>query len=310
MYELGELEAIIAPDGEVFVLGDGAARAVLALGGRGAPAVEYQTVRGYRQASETVVEWTLQPRSISALISWASTTRDEYWRARAELTRIMRPNQGGPLRLRHVRADGTQRDIEAYPDSTPVFEDDYAWETFEERLAFICYDPVFYDPFEQTIVFASSPMADLAFPVEFPIQFGDSLRLGDEVAVAYPGDWPAYPRIDVTGPYTTLAIVNLTTGARVKLGQPVVAGETRTIDLAPGKQRIVDGAGANRFHELVLPDSDLVAFNLRPAGLPLGDSPHEGVPGGVNVLRVEAAGQVAGQTQVTVTYQPRYLSVA
>src|SRR5690606_30757711 len=166
------------------------------------------------------------------------------------------------------------------------------------------------DPFEQVLTFSSAPMDDLTFPVEFPIQFGDSLRLGDELAVDYPGDWPAYPRIDVTGPYTTLAIVNRTTGARVKLGQPIVAGETRHIDLTPGEQRIVDGAGANRFHELVLPDSDLVAFNLRPAGLPLGDSPHEGVPYGANVLRVEAAGQVAGQTQVTVTYQPRYLSVA
>lgn len=310
MYELGELEAIIAPDGEVFVLGDGAARAVLALGGRGAPAVEYQTVRGYRQASETVVEWTLQPRSISALISWTSASRDDYWRARAELMRVMRPNQGGPLRLRHVRADGTQRDVEAYPDSTPVFEDDYAWETFEERLAFICYDPVFTDPFEQTIMFVSAAMTELVFPLEFPIAFGDSLRLGDEVTVAYPGDWPAYPVIQATGPYTTLAIVNQTTGVKVKLGQPVVAGETRTIDLTPGKQRIVDGAGANRFHELVLPDSDLVAFNLRPAGLPLGDSPHEGVPDGANVLRVEAKGHVAGQTQVTITYQPRYLSVA
>ncbi len=310
MYELGELEAIIAPDGEVFVLGDGAARAVLALGGRGAPAVEYQTVRGYRQASETVVEWTLQPRSISALISWASTTRDAYWGARAELMRVMRPNQGGPLRLRHVRADGTQRDVEAYPDSTPVFEDDYAWETFEERLAFICYDPVFYDPFEQVLTFISQAMTELVFPIEFPIIFGDSRRLGDEVAVDYPGDWPAYPVIQATGPYTTLAIVNQTTGARVRLGQPVVAGETRTVDLTLGKQRIVDGAGTNRFHELVLPDSDLVAFNLRPAGQPLGDSPHEGVPDGLNVLRVEAAGQVPGQTTVSIAYQPRYLSVA
>jgi len=310
MYELGELEAIIAPDGEIFALGDGAARAVLAMGGRGAPAVEYQTVRGYRQASETVVDWTLQPRSISVLISWESRKRDDYWRARAELQRIMRPNQGGLLRLRHVRADGAQRDIEAYPDSTPVFEDDYNWEMFEERLTFICYDPVFFDPFEQTVTFASAVMDELAFPVEFPIVFGDSVLVGNETTVAYPGDWPAYPVIQATGPYTSLTVINRTTGARVKLGQPILTGETRHITLTPGKQAVVDGAGANRFHELVLPDSDLVGFNLRPAGLPLGDSPHEGVPGGANVLRVEAAGQVPGQTQVTVTYQPRYLSVA
>ena len=184
MYELGELEAILAPDGEIFALGDGAARAVLAIGGRGAPAVEYQTMRGYRQASETVVDWTLQPRTVSALISWASVSRDAYWAARAELQRVMRPNQGGPLRLRHVRADGTQRDIEAYPDSTPVFEDDFNWEMFEERLAFICYDPVFYDPFEQVLTFSSAPMDDLTFPVKFPITFGDSRRLGDEVTVS------------------------------------------------------------------------------------------------------------------------------
>ena len=304
MYELGELEAIIAPDGEIFALGDGAARAVLAMGGRGAPAVEYQTVRGYRQASETVVDWTLQPRSISVLISWALTAT--LLAARAVTAVMRRTRAAAPA---HVGRTGAARH-QAHPDSTPVFEDDFNWEMFEERLAFICYDPVFYDPFEQVVTFTSQAMTELVFPVAFPVQFGDSRRLGDEVTVSYEGDWPAYPRIDVTGPYTTLAIVNRTTGARVKLGQPVVAGETRHIDLAPGKQRIVDGAGTNRFHELVLPDSDLVAFNLRPAGLPLGDSPHEGVPGGANVLRVEAAGQVAGQTEVTITYQPRYLSVA
>ena len=309
MYELGELEAILSPDGRAFLLGDGAARAVLSVGGRGAPPIEYHTVRGYRQASETVVAWTPRPRTLSLTLAWTVSSRSEYWAARARLMNALRPNQGGPLRLRHIRPDGTQREIQAYPDSTPVFDDESAWETLEERLTFTCYDPTFYDPTPRTLTFTAALQPYLAFPLAFPISFGDGLRLGDEVSVTYEGDWPAWPVIQASGPYTWLRLVNRTTGAVVKLGQPLGAGETRTLDLTPGRQSLTDGHGVSRFDELVLPDSDLTAFNLRPAGQPWGDSPYEGVPGGVNVLRVEAAGQVVGQTGVTITYHPRYLSV-
>lgn len=309
MYELGELEAIISPDGRAFVLGDGAARAVLSVGGRGAPPVEYHTVRGYRQPSETVVGWTLRPRALSVTIAWAVGDRGEYWAARAQLLDVLRPNQGGPLRLRHIRPDGTQREIEVYPDSVPVFDDESAWETLEERLSFTCYDPTFYDPTPRTLTFQAAPQSQLVFPITFPLAFGDADRLGDEVSVTYEGNWPAWPVIQAQGPYTSLTVINKTTGARVKLGQPLGAGQTRTLDLTPGRQTLTDEAGGSRFDELVLPDSDLTAFNLRPAGQPWGDSPYEGVPGGVNVLRVEAAGQVAGQTHVTITYYPRYLGV-
>lgn len=309
MYELGELEAILTPDGRTFLLGDGAARAVLSVGGRGAPPLTYHTVRGYRQHSATVVGWTLEPRTLTVTLAWAVTSRADYWAARAELMRVLRPNQGGPLRLRHVRSDGTQREIEAYPDSTPVFDDESAWETVEERLTFTCYDPTFYDPVPRTVTFTAALQDRLTFPLAFPISFGDANRLGDEVSLTYEGDWPAWPRLQAVGPYTTLTILNKTTGARIKLGQPLAAGQTRTLDLTPGRQLITDGDGVSRFDELVLPDSDLAAFNLRPAGQPWGDSPHEGVPDGVNVLRVEATDQVIGQTQVTITYHPRYLSV-
>lgn len=309
MYELGELEAILTPDGRTFVLGDGAARAILSIGGRGAPPVTYHTARGYRQHAATVVGWTLEPRTLTVTLTWAVTSRAEYWAARAALMAALRPNQGGPLRLRHVRPDGTQREIEAYPDSTPVFDDESAWETVEERLTFTCYDPTFYDPTPRTLTFSAVAQDRLVFPIAFPISFGDFDRLGEEVAVTYEGDWPAWPLIQAVGPYTTLTVVNKTTGARVKLGQPVGAGQTRTLDLTPGRQSLTDGDGVSRFAELVLPDSDLAAFNLRPAGRPWGDSPYEGVPGGVNVLRVEAAGQVVGQTGVTMSYCPRYLSV-
>ncbi len=310
MYELGELEVILGPDGRAFPLGDGAARAVLFIGGRGAPPLTYHTVRGYRQASETVVTWTLGPRTLGVTITWTVASRSEYWRARATLMAALRPNQGGPLRLRHIRPDGTQREIEAYPDSAPVFEDESGWETLEERLTFICYDPTFYDPQPRAATFNAVVQEQLVFPIAFPITFGDPERLGDQVAVTYEGDWPAWPLIEATGPYDWLRVVNRSTGAVVKLGQPLGAGETRHLDLTPGRQTLTDGEGVNRFDELVLPDSDLVAFNLRPAGQPWGDSPYEGVPEGVNLLRVEAAGQVVGQTSVTISYQPRYLSVA
>ena len=309
-YEIGELEAIIRPDGEMFIVGNGADRAVAPISGRGAAAVEYTTVRGYLQQSETVLGWRLLPRSLSLVLNWDVQTREDYWQARQDLQRFLRPNLGGDLILRHTRQNGVLRDIKARVDSSPEFADDMNWESMAETLSFIAFDPTFYDPTNQVLTFTKAAPVHLTFPVTFPISFDDPDLVGDDQTVTYTGEFPTWPTIDITGPYSWVAVQNLTTGKMIKLGQPVSAGQTRHIVLIPGNRQIVDGSGNDCFSELILPDSDLLGFNLRPDGVPVPDDPHEGVSGGVNIVRVTAGDAQVGVTQVTLTYQTRYLSVA
>lgn len=469
MYDVWEAESIIRPDGEEFALNDGARRTVISITGRGAAGVEYVTVRGYQAQTENVLSWLLQPRAVGLELTWAVEDRDAYWQARQQLQAFLRPNLGGALCLRHVRSDGTRRDLYVYPDSTPEF-DDLDFPQIDAALHFIAYDPTFYDPTAHVLTLTAAGLKTLYFPwifdvptsnyvtngdfsndttgwtavncaiyvtsgvlyvntsagtwpadvyreIDYPVRPGDAMRIaarlgnssfdnryvdlrlrtaggqviasqsytvgplqpltevsftfevedyaeglvveihhtagptsgrlqvddvsvtvtalpdnvhgivfgdewviGDPQTIQYTGEFAAYPRIEATGPYTRLTITNDATGKRIRLGQPIAAGETRYIILTPGAQTITrqdpdtltaaERAADSRFDELLLPDSDLVGFNIRPAGIPWGNSPYEGVPDGVNVLRVEAEGHDAATTQVVIRYLDRFLSVA
>lgn len=460
-YELGELEQIIRPDGAVYNLGDGSTRAVLLIGGRGAPAVQYLTARGFMQQSETVTGWLIQPRTLSAQIQWTDLDRDDYWLARRELMAFMRPNWGGDFTLLHTRSDGAQRAIKVRPDSTPVHEDDITnWPNMAVALSWIAHDPTFYDPTAHMVTFLAAGLRELYFPLLFDvpsvnyvqygdmglgasfywtavngsftatagtgrltpsslpcsvyqanaelalrpgesvsvsidlgntspddktvevelgdslgnvehtetyvvtagsglithtfsfdvedahadfritvriiadaglmaylaidnvevtitalptaggIAFGDDSLIGEAQSITYTGEWATYPTIVITGPYTSLTLRNTTTGKAIKLGHPVAAGQTRTLTLTPGSPTVVDQAGVSKFSELVLPDTDLGGFNIRPAGIPANDNPYEGVTDGINVIQVEGEGFSEGVTQVVMTYYDRFVSVA
>lgn len=457
-YELGELEQIVRPDGATYNLGDGGSRGIISIGGRGAPAVQYLTARGYMQHSETVTGWLLQPRTITALIQFADLPdRAAYWAARQELMDFMRPNAGGDYTLLHTRADGTRRAIQVRPDSTPTHEDDHAqWPSMAASLSWIAHDPTFYDPTAHSISLLAQAIDELHFPLLFDvpsinyiangnfssgvsgwsatngwlvddggeanftptdlpatmyqttnqtfrpgetvavsveltpggatpwyvqitissattasthvenyvvvpgsavtesfsfdvgeywpdvvftitvtdapeseslwvddvsmtitalptpggISFDDGSLVGSETTITYQGNWATYPTVTIQGPYTSLTLRNATTDRAIVLGQPIVAGQSRTLVLTPGAQSITDENGDDVFSELVLPDTDLSGFNIRPSGVPANDSPYEGVTGGTNVIRAEGDGFQDGMTQVTLAYYDRYLSIA
>jgi hypothetical protein len=212
--------------------------------------------------------------------------------------------------LKHARADGTIRCIQALADSSPVFENDLVeWDTWEETLSFICYDPIFYNPIPVTKTYVAAASGYLRFPITFPMRFGDSLTLGHDT-LDYDGTWATWPRITVHGPYTSFELLNQTTGKKIRLGAPILAGEQRIIDLTPGAATIKDAVGTNRFYELVLPDSDLLGTNIRPVGEDLGDdNPYGGVEGGHNTLVLTAPGFQVGETSVSYSFYERFYSV-
>lgn len=313
MYEIGEVEQIITPDGEVYRLEDGAMRAVTQIGGRGMPGVEYDSFQGYQQPFPVVTGWTLEPRAVSMTLVLNATDRADYWQARAALIQALRFNRGGPFTLRHVRADGTRRDLYCLPDSSPEFPDEItSWDSYELEVELVAYDPLFKDAGNTLHTTQFSLIEELTFPITFPILF-QSQVYQDTITITYPGSFAAYPIIEIVGPYEWITLTHVQTGALVGLIVPIGEGEQRIIDLTPREQRITDPAAPpeshDKFGELMMPESNLITFNLRPKGKAWRNSPFEGVPGGENSIWIQAKG-VTDSTQVAFVYRTQYLDLA
>lgn len=308
-YEIGEVEQIITPDGEVYNLEDGALRAISAIGGRGMPGVEYDSFQGYQQPYPVVVGWKLEPRTVTLQLVFNPTTREDYWQMRADLIQALRFNRGGPFTLRHVRADGTRRDLYCLPSSSPVFPDDtMSWGSFTLDVELVAFDPLFKDAEDTVYVTPFGLVTQLVFPATFAISFMTQTYYGS-FNIDYAGTFAAYPIIEIDGPYSSLLFTHLQTGAKIGLTVPIGEGERRIINLTPREQRITDAWGNDKFGELLMPESNLIAFNLRPAGTGWRNSPFEGVPGGQNTIYAYAAG-TSHTSLITFRYRQQYVDLA
>lgn len=299
MNYMGDLHTITSYDGETLYFPDEKQR-FLVYGGYGAPPVEYQTRRGYKQDGATVVDYTIAPRPIS-LELWVkeSCSRIAYWQNRAALHDFLRPNRGGAFEFTLTIDDGTKRALQVYPNPGLRFDPDRennSW-NINEPLEFTAYDPIWFNP-DTTIIVASASVDDqLVFPIDFPIWFG----LGSgvfEQSITYTGTWKTYPSLLVTGPYTLVTIENITTGAAIYLTVAIATGESRIITLDNANISIVDQNGNDKFGELG-PDSNLVDFNLRP---------NPEVPGGVQVLRTTFV-EPSITTGFQIAYNERYFAI-
>lgn len=269
-------------------------------GNFGAPPTDFTLRRGYKQDGQTEVEFTLSPRQFDVAF-WRAPAcdRQTYWANRLALLEFFRPNRNGPMRFTVIQPDGTKRALTVRADPGPVYaaQQDNNW-NIRETISFTAFDPIWYGPDATALVLTGSNPTDLIFPITFPIKFGASGLLF-ATSITYVGTWKSYPTIILTGPYTTATITNVTTGISVFMTFPIAAGETRTLDLTPGAQTIVDGSGNDAFDELG-PLSNLINFNLRP-------DPE--VSGGVNVINVTLNGGLLGTSHVTFSYRERYFGI-
>lgn len=299
--QLGDLHILETADGEKLYL-DKSEVGFLVYGGYGAPPINYQTRKGYKQHGATEVDYTLEIRAVT-VVMWrkAACSRQEYWDMRGELHNILRPNRGGPLTLTLRTPNGDERSLLVRANPGLQFPmpsiDENSWQ-IEETLEFTAFDPVWFDPNIHTEIITGDVGTDLVFPIDFPISFTTAGAVF-ELNVDYPGTWKAYPVITIRGPYTTATIENVTTGVQVYLNIAVGSNEYRIIDFTPGSQSILDADGVNKFGELGA-DSNLVDFNIRP-------DPE--VPGGTQTIRVVLNGGVVGTSEVTIEYYDRYYAL-
>jgi hypothetical protein len=310
-YEIGEVEQIITPDGVIYALNDGYERAVSAIGGRGMPGINYDSFQGYQQPYPIVTDWILEPRSVVIMMTMSNTTRDEYWQKRYNLMQALRFNRGGPFTLRHIRADGTRRDLYCLPDSSPIFPDDISlWAGEQVEISLIAHDPLFKDASDTIHAAAFSIIDELQFPSTFPILF-KSESYNSTINISYTGTFVSYPVISISGPYTWMKLTHLQTGAYIGLEVPILAGETRIIDLTPRAQSVHDGMGtedSDKFGDLEMPESNLITFNLRPKGTAWRNSPFAGIPDGLNQIWFQAEG-VTSATQIAFNYRAQYIDL-
>src|SRR5262245_46132533 len=93
---------------------------ILSYGSYGAPPIQYLTRKGYKQDGDTVVDYTVDVRSVPIVFHRAAEcSRKNYWLARTALIDLMRPNRGGGLTYTLKQAGGVQRSLVIYP--TPGF---------------------------------------------------------------------------------------------------------------------------------------------------------------------------------------------
>lgn len=301
-----DVQSLTTFDGQQITLANQKGDSLFAIsyGNYGAPPIEYLTRRGYKQDGSTVVDYTINDRSIViTFYQQLACTREQYWEYRAFLIDFFRPNRGGALTLTVRESGGNKRSLKVYAAPGFVFApsapDESGW-LLEEPITFIAYDPIWYDPTTADVVLSGIAASQLVFPITFPIVFSPDGTTYSST-INYVGNWKSYPIVTLRGPYTSATIRNVSTGVSVVLFIAIGAGEQRIIDFTPGAQSVTDGSGADQFGDLSpSPNSNLVDFNIRP-------DPE--VAGGVNVFEITLTGGVLGMSAVTISYNARYLGI-
>lgn len=276
-------------------------RWVISDGGLGVPPIDYITQRGPQQHGETVHNFFLLPRTIQLFIRHGFCSRDAYWTGRSGLLNVLRPNRSlteltSPGLLEKILPDGSIRRIEVYISEGPQFapSERGRWDewAFNEVLRFTAYNPIFYDPSEQTVSFVSGDQ--LVFPITFPIIFSSVQAVG---TATYDGTWDEYPTIEIRGPILGPAVENVTTGERIGLDYNVAEGQTIYISLN-GDKTVLDNTDANLIG-VVTPDSDLAGFHI---------APHPHAPDGINTIKVYGTGTGAN-TSISIRFYNRYFGI-
>lgn len=121
--------------------------------------------------------------------------------------------------------------------------------------------------------------------------------IGQVAAVAYEGNLPEFPTINIRGPISSPVITNLTTGHTLDFGTITIgAGTTYVIDTRYGYKTVTAGT-VNKRGELSS-DSDLGEFHL---------APNPTAPSGVNSIAMYG-NNIGTATQIQIVYYNRFTS--
>lgn len=297
-------------------------RILMSFSGYGFPTMDHIVQQGPFQNGKTLIDYRLNPRTILFVHKRMGTCRCDYWSNRSELINILRPNRQlqdefSLGTLRKILPNGDVRDLKVITSRGPRFnprETEWAEFDFVESIQFTAYDPILTDPELQSAIWELGDLSNLIFyesvnwenKLVFEgddlfsggIWFGDS-SIASTLSVEYNGTWESYPTIYITGPLSTPKIYNNTTGKSVKLEYIISSGETVTINLEYGQRTIMNNFGENLIGTATV-DSDFAEFAIVP---------EPSAPGGVNDLQVVGDYAAAGETEIRVSWNTKYIGI-
>jgi hypothetical protein len=285
--------------------------------GMGMPAIDYLTERGPGQHGDTIINFRLQPRTIQYVYRRNECDRQAFWDRRQSLLGLLNPNRSEVNcmslgRLRKVLPDGTTYDIDALIEQGPAFSgrgEADGWDEWSitETLRFICPDPTWYSPVQESVTWVTETFSGLLFyeagvtddHLVFPTTalFASDVISG-EASVTYTGTWFAYPTITIVGPISGPTITHKTLDIKIALDYTVPVGSTVTITTDYGNKTITDQLGTNLIGTLSA-DSDL-NFYIAPDPI---------AADGVNEFSATGASTDEDETEISMTYYPRFIGI-
>lgn len=288
---------------------------LLSFTGMGMPPIKYVDQTGPYQHGSTLLDYRLQPRLIQYVHRRNAGSRSGYWWARGDFVNWIRPNRQlansfGMGRLRKVIPSGAMLDVDAMIQQGPAFtaRSNTQWDEwgYTETIRFICPDPTFYDPVQQSIEWELEAYDGLIFfespgweeHLIFPIVFGADAFLGYKYII-YSGTWLSYPTITITGPLNYPTIENATIGEKIAMNYEAGAGETITIGLRYGQKTVTNNLGANLIGTLT-DDSDLASFHI---------APDPEAPGGINQFLASGSGATVAVSKIELAWYTRYIGI-
>lgn len=293
--EILEFHQYITPDGIVYDFHNESkhGRWILNATGWGMPPIDFITQQGPFQHGANVRDFFLEPRIIQLLIEQEFCDRDAYWSGRNSLLDAIRPNRFYYLyrqvvagKLRRLLSTGEIRDLDVFIQAGPEFGRQLGqWNEwgFRELLRFVAYNPVVYNPEQQTQSNWSLPNG----------------AVDDTQDVTYEGTWEEYPTLVITGPLNNPYITNITTNQHIALTYNIPNGRVVTITLTYGAKTVTDDLG-NNLIGVVTTDSDLAEFRL---------APDPEAYNGVNRINIQGAGSVLNTTDFEVQWYKRYIGI-
>lgn len=275
-------------NGVVYPLTDSGSKVLKGVEGRFMPPVSFIEEEVPLQPGARLRGSKTLPREVTLPMLFQSSDEASLRAAlRAWLGRLNVDKGAGKLRV--VGPAGDARELTCrYAGGMEIIESEGTWgPTWQKAIVvFRAVDPYWYDGADTVATYVLGAPAFTFFPF-FPLQVSASEVLASPT-VTNDGDVKAWPRWVITGPGVDPVLINSTTGERLAITATLAAGETITIDTAPGVKTVKGPTGASIFGSL---GAGSVLWALAQ---------------GANVLSLQFSG-ANGSSSVELRYRRRFL---
>jgi hypothetical protein len=217
----------------------------------GTPPVQRWLYRHHQADGGVDQGFRLEPRRLA----WELFVQDEVETAfdakLQALYRLFKPYEEA-LKIKVTRSGGAVRQLDCFVQGpVELAQSNQLGFSGIVKVPLVAPDPLWYAPTQK--------FATTTIPTS-----GATFNVGTQ------GNYETWPVITVTGPVAdlvlTTSMVNVYRSVTAVIdltGVSIAAGDTRVIDLRPGKKTVVDSAGANKLSEMV--NQSWVNFRLWPA---------------------------------------------